>query len=491
VNYKNAYVYNKNTSEYEKAYIYSDINSIYIDENETITLADKISTINLNSEILWKNKNTGEPIYSSVITKTLSTGVKALIYTSWDWYIYCRNANTGELIWRYATGGVCYGRCQAEDVNNDGKIEIFGASHDGNVYCLDESGNKLWSFKNLYDREGTGTISSAGSYYLTDTTKNWVTNSFQRGTQGLNASVSITSGTGSGQTLEISSVESNKLWFYDNWTTVPDSTSKYKIIPRYTSDINYQHAGTLIEEDTVYYLYVTGFDGQLVKIKASDGRLIWKYSVKESIEPYPTILDINNDGEYEVLISCLDKHVYCLKADDGSVVWSTAMNEGCDAFINVKDIDNDGTLEVLISCRDNRVYVLNGSTGAIESYTRDTGGDIDNRPFTHPSLDGFVCGSDSGFIYGYDSNCECLWGYKANDSTNTSMVGSVLNSNLILIQGDQSGALHFLDKDGKPIKVMYLRGGIEGTPYVEIGNGFFILYVTTIEGWVYAIKISN
>ena len=144
----------------------------------------------------------------------------------------------------------------------------------------------------------------------------------------------------------------------------------------------------------------------------------------------------------------------------------------------------------MIASRDNRVYVLNGSTGVVENYTRDVGGDVDCRPFICPSLSGFICGSDTGYISAYDSECECLWTYKAMDATNTSMVSSTLNSNLILIQGDQSGGLYFLDKDGKLIKAMYLRGGIEGTPYLEQYAEYFILYVTTVEGWVYTIKIK-
>ena len=127
---------------------------------KNVTNNGSSSNIILNSEILWKVKNTGEPIYSSIVEVTLSTGVKALIYSSWDWYIYCRNADTGELIWRYATNAPCYGRCQAQDINEDGKIEVIGSSHDGKIYCLSENGTLLWLFKNLYDREGTGTISS-------------------------------------------------------------------------------------------------------------------------------------------------------------------------------------------------------------------------------------------------------------------------------------------------------------------------------------------
>lgn len=89
----------------------------------------------------------------------------------------------------------------------------------------------------------------------------------------------------------------------------------------------------------------------------------------------------------------------------------------------------------------------------------------------------------------YDSDCECEWVYKAMDSTNTSMISAILNDELILIQGDQAGGLHFLYANGKLIKQMCLRGGIEGTPCIEQYEGYFVLYITTIEGWVYAIKI--
>lgn len=496
---KRTYDYNSTTSAYEMCYPISHVDAIMTknDESETLgtklaNIDNKISTIVLNSEILWKIKNTGEAIYSTPVLANLSTGVKALIYTSWDWYIYCRNAETGELIWRYATGAPCYGRCQAEDINGDGKIKIFGASHDGYIYCLSETGTLLWSFANLYTREGTGTVSTAGNYYLTDTTKNWDTKSFMRNTtSGTNASVSIISGTGNGQTLEISSVESNKIWFFNNWTTTPDATSTYKIIPKYESDIYYQHCGTLNQEGGIWYLYVTGFDGQLVKLKAIDGSLIYKFGTKESIEPFPYLVDINNDGIDEVLISCIDKHVYCLKATDGSTVWSQTFSEPLDAFLNVFDVDNDSNLEVLTGSRDNRVYVLNGQTGVIKSFSRDTQGDIDCKVYTNSSLSGVVCGSDSGYIYGYDKDCECTWAYKTLDATNTSMISGTLNNQLILIQGDQSGGLHFLDKNGKAIKVMYLRGGIEGTPCIEQYDNYFIIYLTTIEGWVYAIKLNE
>jgi outer membrane protein assembly factor BamB len=472
---------------------YADVTT-RLDANDTqiSNITQKISDISLDSEILWKIQSTGkEAIFSTPILKTLSTGVKALIYSSWDWYIYCRNADTGALIWRYATGAPCYGRCQAEDINGDGKIEIFGASHDGYIYCLSESGVLLWSFQNAYGREGTGTIATTTTTYITDTTKSWQSGEFTRGTKTFNSSLEVTSGTMIGQKFEIQSAVGTKITFWDILTTAIPVGSTYKINPKYASDINYQHAGTLSKESNVWYLYTTGFDGQCVKINASTGVKVWVFSSYENIEPFPTILDINGDGTLEVLINCLDKHVYCLKATDGSVVWSTSFTEGNDSFLSVKDIDNDGTLEVLVSSRDNRIYILNGNTGVIKNYTKDVGGDVDCRPLVDASLDGFVCGSDTGYICGYDKTGETLWTYKAMDSTNTSMILGVLNGNNILIQGDQNGGLHFLDTNGNLIKRMCLRGGIEGTPYLESGTNYFTLYVTTIEGWVYAIKINE
>jgi len=198
---------------------------------------------------------------------------------------------------------------------------------------------------------------------------------------------------------------------------------------------------------------------------------------------------LNNDGTVEVLVSSLDSYVYCLNSQTGSVIWKTKLDDGNDAFIEVHDIDGDGNLEALISSRDNRVHILNCVDGSVKAFTRDSGGDIDCKPLALGNE--FYCGSDSGTICGYDSEGEAVWGYKANAATNTSMVLGTLNGTNLLIQGDQSGALHVLTEDGKVVKVLYLRGGIEGTPYIENNDDHINLYITTVEGWTYLIKLSS
>ncbi|MGG1916061.1 BppU family phage baseplate upper protein [Priestia megaterium] len=461
--------------------------------NNAQTILDQamnyIPLTEVNHEILWKVQTAGkEAVYSTPIVTTLSTGVKVVVYTSWDWFVYCRNAETGELLWRYATAAPCYGRCQAEDVDGDGKVEIIAASHDGYVYCFDEQGNRKWTFANAYIRDGIGTVTSSTVTSITDTTKQWVTNEFIRGAQGINASVEITSGTMQGQKFEIKEAVGNTITFFASTGTTIPVGSTYKVNNRYESDPYYQHAGTLNKENNKWFLYVTGFDGQIAKLDASNGSLIWKYSTLESIEPFPYIIDINNDGVEEVLVNALDKHTYCLNSQTGEVIWKTQFEDSNDSFIEVHDIDGDGILEVLISSRDNRVHVLNGLDGTIKASTRDTGGDIDCRPLALGNT--FYCGSDSANIFAYDTEGEVVWGYKTTDSTNTSMVLGILNGSNLLIQGDQSGALHILTPEGKVVKVLYLRGGIEGTPFIENNNDHILLYVPTIEGWFYKIKLQ-
>jgi len=69
----------------------------------------------------------------------------------------------------------------------------------------------------------SGSVSSATSNTLTDNTKDWGTDIW------VDTYVEITDGTGKGQIRKISSNSSDTLTVSSNWTTTPDSTSKYRI----------------------------------------------------------------------------------------------------------------------------------------------------------------------------------------------------------------------------------------------------------------------
>ncbi len=451
----------------------------------------------------------GEPVYSSPIRGTVrdagGTAYDAIVFQSWDWYLYALKCTDGTLIWRKAFEDTSYGRPQMSDVNGDGYNEIFGSSHDGKIWSLTDQGENRWQHSNLYDREGNGTATGGGAKYLTDTTKNWVSNSFLRAQgPGFNASIEILSGTGAGQIREIESrYSSTRLNIITAWGTIPNATSVYRVNPANESDKYFMHAGQLSQESGVWYLYVTGFDGQAVKLNADTGAIIWRFSTLENIEPYPLIVDINGDDILECLVVSVDGTCYCLNSLTGAVVWSTYVtDEGLDAFLNYGDVDNDAVLEVVVNSRFNRVYILDGVTGVQKYVSIDTGGDLDSRPLLIPLASGMMdiaVSGDSGLVYKFSvvSGSPFLitkWRYFGSPGPNSI---SEYNSSPFLLSTDFDGrekAVFFdmlgtgiiLTLDGTFQDYIFATGGVEGTPIVGDfdGDGKTEMVLTTIDGHV-------
>lgn len=481
-----------------------------------IPIAKKTVTANdqrtLKETLLWTYRvPSGQQIYSTPVLTTLY-GEPAIVFQCWDWYLYALRARDGALHWRKAFGAENYGRAQAADVNGDGLTEIFGASHDGQIHSLDQGGGNLWQFNNLYDREGTGTASAGAAGSITDATKSWAPNSFLRKQGvGFGATITITSGTGAGQSREITSVISGtQLGVTPNWTTNPDNTSHYAITPKYPSDKFYQHAGTLKQESGTWYLYVTGFDNQCVKLNATTGAIIWKFSSLENIEAFPLVMDINGDGINECVFGSLDGYVYALKGTDGSLVWKTladAVNgQGVDAFISAADINNDGVVEVLAPVRrggvaggGGRVHVLRGTDGANLAQTIDSGGDIDCQAAIYNAnaagIRNFASGSDAGIVFCSDPNGNLIW---------KNVIGNIINASPQYNDMDNDGQkeLSVFDMSGRvtilePTKglalgIFTVPGAVEGTPLIADINvdGLLEVVIPNLVGSVQAYQLQ-
>lgn len=457
----------------------------------------------IRQTLLWEYRVPGkEAIFSTPITATFSGGRKVVIYQGWDWFLYVHDALTGELIWRKAFDGENYGRAQAQDVNGDGRVEIFGASHDGKIYCLDEDGAVLWSQSNLYVREGTGAVTSATAWSLRDTSKNWVANSFIRGRQGENASIEIVSGTGAGQVREISGTDPQTLWLFEAWDVVPDATSRYKVVPRYVSDVYFQHAGQLVKEGATWFLYTTGFDNQCRKTNAATGELIWRFSALENSEPYPVVTDIDQDGNIECLFLSIDRHVYCLNGVDGTVKWKRELPGGNDCFASHGDIDNDGVIEYVVNSRSGSCFILDGRTGAIKHQSTEVASWVSSEINGRPTLydidgDGYmeiVFGTYLGFVYCLNHRAETLWRFNQG----ATLRGS---TNIIDINGDGApeilapdmvGTIAVLNRSGVEIGQVHGKGAVEGTPLIEDldGDGKLEMVYTTTHGYVRVIRFD-
>lgn len=457
-------------------------------------------TSNFKHEIVWQVKTGDEPIYSTPIVARFSNGQRVVIYQSWDWYLYVRKVETGELLWRYLFGAPNYGRAQAADVNEDGKIEIFGASHDGHVHCLNEQGERIWFHSNLYYREGSGQVTSANEWGITDSTKDWAANSFLR-MDGNHAELAIVSGTGAGQSRKISGVEPDVIWIAEAFDTVPDATSTYEIHPYHESDVYYQHAGQLVEEADAWYLYTTSFDNQCVKLKASTGELIWKFSSLEQNEPFPAIVDIDGDGKLECLFNSIDEHVYCLDAETGKLKWHNHAGFGIDCFGSYADMDDDGMLEYIINGRGGRTLYLDGVTGETKYKSTDWSvwatSETNSRATVfdyEPGKKAVVFGGLAGFVYCLDSQANTIWRtyLAANMRGSTTVLDINSDGHDEILVPDMMGTLTILAKHGKELGQVHVKGGIEGTPLAGDldGDGKIEVLLTSLDGYVSMIRFN-
>jgi len=462
---------------------------------------------------LWSYRMPGkEPVYSSPVGPvTLYSGgtpYQCVLFTSWDWHVYALKVSDGTLLWRYATGSNCYGRCQAADVDGDGKNEVFAPSHDGSIHSLDSTGTtSRWTFQSVYGREGSGTATAGtDATTLKDSGKAWAPNAFLRAAgAGYGASVRFTSGAASGQSREITVRPDGQTCTTAAFSPAPAAGDTYVIDPRYASDVYFMHAGTLVNESGTHYLYATGLDNHVYKLNANTGALAWKYATLENIEPYPLVADVNNDGALECVVASLDGKVRALNASTGALLWEQTAAGKCDAFLNAAQLDGGPALEVIAASRTGRVYSLSGDTGAVASETTNTYGliygDIDSSatPVLIPgeSAPSILAGGDAGGVWCFNADMSTRW---QRDLVPTAINSSPVfhdvlgRGRLSVLIGDMRGTLHCFDaKSGAYIGNLYTRGGIEGVPlYADIdGDGKVELVITTLDGYVECYRFTN
>jgi outer membrane protein assembly factor BamB len=454
---------------------------------------------------LWRHDTPArQPIYASAIGPVpLPAGRRvrrAIVFGGWDGQVTALDAASGHVLWRTVLGGRCYGRCQAADVDGDGRPEIFVSGHDGRITCLDARGEPRWAFANVYDRAGRGRVTRAAGDRLHDETQAWAPNAFVRhGGRGEGAIVRMLSGRAAGQGGEVlASPGGDTLVLAEPWDVDPRPGDAYRIEPRYESDRYFQHAGTLVREPGGWSLYAGGLDNHVVRIDPVSGRLGWQYAALENVEAYPLVLEI--EGARRLFFGALDGLTRCLDAATGRLIWS-APTGPVDAFLHAADIDGDGRLALLVATRDNRICIVDAASGAIRACSEDAGGDCDCAPVAvragDPPTLRLVAGSDAGHLLCLDGQARTLWRRGLSDApvNSSAVVHDVLGrgSPAVLI-GDMAGVLHCVDvASGDRVGELRLPGGIEGVPcYGDIdGDGRVELVVTTTAGQVHAWRFAR
>lgn len=455
----------------------------------------------VNFVSVWENRYTEEIIFSTPIITTLSSGQMVIAFQSYDHHAYVVDFFTGEIVLKISFDERLYGKPVAEDINGDGKTEFIFCSYDGKIRCFTENGELIWEQVDEYTRQGSGTVSTyraEGEWTcITDDTKNWCDKFGIRDSENpeLNMTVNIVGGTGAGQSAQARWVEWNEIFFYEEFATPLDNTSEYVITTYSPSCHIFQHSGTLNKENEKWYLYITGFDMCCRKIDALTGEIIWVFSTQEAIEPFPLIIDLDDDGIKECYIVSVDWGFYCLDIETGKQKWVYWAEKGNDAFLNYLTLSN-GKKVLIGSSRDGRVYYLNPD-GTLHTRTSPTNHDIDSRPvvgdFNGDGKQEIVFGGDGGFVYCCDENGKTLWRHFNGVYLNSSAVKADINydgKDEVLI-GDMNGTiLVFNPENGNLLDEIHFHGSVEGTPEIGDfdGDGNIEMVVTTSYGYVHLLR---
>jgi len=108
-----------------------------VDENGDIYVgsSENMFALNPDGTLKWKY-TTG-----SSVTSSPAVADGRVYVGSYDYNVYCLNAENGELIWSYTTGNLVF----SSPAIADGRVYV--GSYDYNVYCLDaENGSPIWSY---------------------------------------------------------------------------------------------------------------------------------------------------------------------------------------------------------------------------------------------------------------------------------------------------------------------------------------------------------
>lgn len=447
----------------------------------------------------------------------VATPKKAILFCSQNWLFYALDVHTGEEIWSQIDDGPMYGRMQAVDLEGNEVLKIYVPCNAGTIKRVNADGSYdgAFVFYNVYDREGTGTITAVDTYSIEDNTKDWDNRAFLRYKPATtteesndNAEIEFTSGAAVGGKLKIADMSGgNTLETYvavaDNGTGYsPSVGDTYKINPAYESDKIFMHAGQLIKEGDTWYLYATSQDSHVYKINAHTGALIWKHAGLEAIEAWPWIGDLFQDGGRYVLWGCYDKHLRCHNADTGAIIWDVELDGLLDGTPQVAPTGTGGKYEIYQASRSGKILKMDRDTGAVlaESGRPQYWQDVACGAMPHYREDKtwaiYVGGrrGDFGCYQSDDMSIEWKKNLTPDNINSTARFHDITgNGYLDVIVADMTGTIHMFDEKGEILGYAYGKGFIEGMPLIRDidGDGKVEMVCTTGDGWVHCWRFVN
>lgn len=265
-------------------------------------------------------------MHAGTLTKEGATWF--LYVTGFDNMLVKLNANTGAIVWKYATLENIEPYPLLADVNVDGALEIIISSLDGTVRCFKTDGTLLWS----------STSPGQVDAFLTAADMN-ANGNLEVLVSGRDNRVHMLNGqTG----VELARTADTGAWDYGDIDSSP--------VPILTASGPRAFVGG--DAGTAWCL-----DAQM--------NTVWNnFVVPNTINSSPIFHDVDNDGLPEMIIGDMRGTIWFIRVATGEVMGRLYVKGGIEGVPLYADIDGDGKMEMVVTTTDGYIIAYRFLNGA-------------------------------------------------------------------------------------------------------------------------------
>lgn len=294
---------------------------------------ERIYALNAESgDTLWTYNTGGCNDASPVIYDVdLDGELEVIVPASSPSMVYCFNGSTGGVEWSVSTSPNHIDSPPAiADVDNDSLPEIVFGTFYGYIYCLNgENGSQCWRTNlgtDSYIQSGPNILDVDDDGQLDIVVAQWA---------------------GDQRVYALRGDDHSEVWHSD--------------LP---TDYMY-HSGSFadIDEDGKPEIAIGCYDVQVYLLNAENGSLEWQYSTSSYVGAPTSVADLDNDGHLEVVLVSYNRLI--VVSHEGEYLWS--YNTGGSIFRGaaIADVDGDDTLDIVFGCDDGILRALRGSNGTV------------------------------------------------------------------------------------------------------------------------------
>ena len=328
-------------------------------------------------------------------------------------------------LWHYQAKDWVTG-VHAEDINNDGDVEILVASRDGRVYALTNGGKRLWE-------------SVVGS-------KKWI-----GAVVGVVPSeneqhpVSVLVGTQDGKVYALDedglsiSKDRQALYQFEKGSSNPEKEPDKNMIWHSSGYEIRQLAADLKKSPLVV---IDSEDRYIHTLDFSTGEPGWTFPADSAVRTV-FCYDIDNDGNVETLFGTSNQHLYVLNSSGNCILQDDV--QGQIHTIYATDLNHDGQIGILLGIDGKTLsYILNGQLVWRHLFTNrflavcvaDVDGDGANE---------ILVGSEDKYLYILDKDGHEIWRHLIGNRISSLYASDIDNDSQIeVIAGAHDNEVHIL-----------------------------------------------